>query len=193
MTKKSDKNSEESQIDEQAIFARVVNRQRDGLADFYRLYHPRLFRFTYRLTNSFGASEELVNDIMLAVWDGAAQFRQQSKISTWVYSIAYRKCMSHLRRKQIKTVPDISVEQLADEAGENVEDSQWIQQGLERLPAEQQLCMLLVFYIGYSYAEVAEITDCKAETVKTRMFYARKKLRKTMPALARLENEGGLR
>lgn len=186
-------NAEESQIDDRVIFARVVNRERDGLADFYRLYHPRLFRFTYRLTNSFGAAEELVNDIMLAVWDGAAGFRQQSKISTWVFSIAYRKCMSYLRRKQIKTVPDVAVEQLADETGENVEDLQWVQQGLERLPIEQRLCVLLVFYVGYSYAEVAEIVDCKAETVKTRMFYARKKLRETMPALAQLEKQGGVR
>jgi len=191
--KMPDHNAEESLLDDQAIFARVVNRERDGLADFYRLYHPRLFRFTYRLTNSFGAAEELVNDIMLAVWDGAARFRQQSKISTWVYSIAYRKCMSYLRRKQIKTVPDVSVEQLADETGENVEDSQWVQQGLERLPIEQRLCVLLVFYVGYSYAEVAEIVECKAETVKTRMLYARKKLRKTMPALAQLEKQGGVR
>ena len=155
-----------------------------GLADFYRLYHSRLFRFAYRLTNSFGAAEELVNDVMLAVWDGAAKFRQQSKISTWVYGITYRKCMTHLRRKRITTVPDVSVDRLADEAGENIEDAQWVRRGLESLPDEQRLCMLLVFYVGCTYAEVAEITESKAETVKTRMFYARQKLRSTMPELA---------
>jgi RNA polymerase sigma-70 factor (ECF subfamily) len=102
-----------------------------------------------------------------------------------VYGIAYRKCMSHLRRKRITTVPDVSVEHLADEAGENIDDAQWVRQGLDSLPVEQRLCMLLVFYVGCSYAEVAEITDCKAETVKTRMFYARQKLRATMPEMAR--------
>lgn len=188
MTRPQDIESNLSLIEEQEIFDRVVNGERDGLADFYRLYHPRLFRFAYRLTNSFGAAEELVNDVMFAVWEGAASFRQQSKISTWVYGIAYRKCMSHLRRKHIATVPDISVEHLADEAGENIEDAQWVLQGLESLPIDQRLCMMLVFYVGCSYAEVAEITDSKAETVKTRMFYARKKLRVTMPELARPTN-----
>ena len=129
-----------------------------------------------------------MNDVMLAVWDGAASFRQQSKISTWVYGIAYRKCMSHLRRKRIDTAPDVSVEHLADEGGENFEDAQWVRRGLERRPAEHRLCMLLVFYVGCSYSEVAEITDCKAETVKTRMFYARQKLRATMPELAQPSN-----
>lgn len=173
-----------SPIEEQAIFDRIVNGERDGLADFYRLYYPRLFRFAYRLTNSFGATEELVNDVMLAVWNGAASFRNKSKISTWVFGIAYRKCMSYLRRNQITTVPDISVENLADETSDSFDDMQWIQQGLEGLPAEQRICVLLVFYMGCSHAEVAEITDCKAETVKTRMFYARKKLRSIMPAMA---------
>jgi RNA polymerase sigma-70 factor (ECF subfamily) len=185
VTRPQNNDANRSAADERAIFERVVNGERDGLADLYRLYYPRLFRFTYRLTNSFGAAEELVNDVMLAVWEGAASFRHQSKISTWVYGIAYRKCMSHLRRKRITTVPDVSVEHLADEAGENIDDAQWVRQGLDSLPVEQRLCMLLVFYVGCSYAEVAEITDCKAETVKTRMFYARQKLRATMPEMAR--------
>ncbi len=190
MTRPQDIESKLSPLEERAIFERVVNGEREGIADFYRLYHPRLFRFAYRLTNSFSAAEELVNDVMLAVWEGAASFRQQSKVSTWVYGIAYRKCMSHLRRKHIKTVPDISVEHLADETSDNIEVAQWVRQGLDCLPVDQRLCMMLVFYVGCSYAEVADITDSKAETVKTRMFYARKKLKATMPELARPTNEG---
>lgn len=184
MTRPQDKNAQHSPDEEKAIFDRVVNGERRALADLYRMYHPRLFRFAYRLTNSFGAAEELVNDVMLAVWTGAASFRHRSKISTWVFGIAYRKCMSHLRRKRIITVPEISVEHLADETSDSIEDSEWIRHGLDGLPVEQRLCMLLVFYMGCTYAEVAEITDCKAGTVKTRMFHARRKLRSTMPELA---------
>ena len=170
--------------EERAVFERLANGDRDALAEFYRLYHQRLFRFVYRLTNSYGAAEELMNDVMLAVWKGASEFRRESKISTWVFGIAYRRCMSYLRRKRISTVPDVSVEHLADESGASMEDAQWIRAGLDSLPDEHRLCMLLVFYVGCSYAEVAEITQCKAETVKTRMFYARQKLRTTMPELA---------
>ncbi len=184
VTRLHNNRAEHSPKEEDAIFNRVIRGERDALADLYRLYHPRLFRFTYRLTNSFEAAEELVNDVMLAVWNGAASFRHGSKISTWVYGIAYRKCMSHLRRKRINIVPDVSVEHLADETSECIEDSEWIRHGLARLPEDQRLCMLLVFYVGCSYAEIAEITDCKEATVKTRMFHARRKLRITMPELA---------
>ena len=185
MTRLQDKGANKSPNEEKAIFDRVVVGEKDALAELYRLYHPRLFRFAYRLTNSFGVAEELVNDVMLAVWNGAASFRYGSKISTWIYGIAYRKCMSHLRRKRIKTVPEVSVEHIADETYNSFEEREWIRQGLDGLPDEQRLCMLLVFFVGCSYAEVAEITGCKAETVKTRMFYARRKLRSIMPALAK--------
>ena len=184
MAKLQDNELAVSPGEEQALFDRLAEGDRDALAEFYRLYYERLFRFAYRLTNSFGAAEELVNDVMLAVWKGSGEFRSESKISTWVFGIAYRRCMSHLRRKRIATVPEVSVEHIADESGASLEDSQWIKAGLDSLPDEHRLCMLLVFYVGCSYAEVAEITNCKPETVKTRMFYARQKLRSTMPELA---------
>lgn len=184
MRRVGDKASHCSPDEEKALFERVVHRDRSALAAFYRLYHSRLFRFAFRLTNSFGAAEELVNDVMLAVWDGAASFRRGSKISTWVFGIAYRKCMSHLRGKRLVTDSEVSVEQIADESGDELENREWVRLGLDRLPDEQRLCMLLVFYVGCSYAEIAQITDCKAETVKTRMFHARRKLRLTMPELA---------
>ncbi len=184
MTRLHDQSTQDSPDAEREIFDRVIAGETDALANLYRIYHPRLFRFAFRLTNSFGAAEELVNDVMLAVWNGASSFRNGSKISTWIYGIAYRKCMSHLRRKRITTVPEVSVEHLADETGYSIEEREWIRQGLDGLPDEQRICMLLVFYVGCTYAEIAEITNCKAETVKTRMFYARRKLRVTMPELA---------
>ena len=185
-----DRNAQFSPDEEKALFERVVDRDKEALANLYCAYHPRLFRFTYRLTHSYGAAEELVNDVMMAVWDGAAKFRGGSKVSTWVFGIAYRKCMSHLRKKRVATDSEVSVEHLADTAPDAADDREWIREGLEQLPEEQRLCMILVFYVGCSYAEVAAITDCKAETVKTRMFHARRKLRTSMPDLAEPNIEG---
>jgi len=173
-----------SDDDELALLARVATRDKEAIAEFYALYRTSLFRFAFRLTRSYGAAEELVNDVMLAVWNGADGFRQGSKVSTWVFGIAYRQCVTYLRRKRIATVPDVAIEQLADETPDAVENGQWIERGLEDLPDEQRVSMLLVFFLGCSYSEVADITGCKEATVKTRMFHARGKLRKSLPALA---------
>ncbi|MDJ0712471.1 MAG: RNA polymerase sigma factor [Woeseiaceae bacterium] len=173
-----------SQADETALLREVVEGDRNALAALYRLYHTPLFRFAFRLTNSYGTAEELVNDVMLAVWKNASQFRHGSKVSTWVFGIAYRQCMSCLRRKRVTIVPDVRIDQIADSSRDAVEDSQWIEQGLAELPDEQRVSMMLVFYLGCSYGEVAEITGCKEATVKTRMFHARRKLRSSLPSLA---------
>ena len=172
---------------ETALLGRVADRDRHALAELYRLYHPRLFQFAYRLTGSYGAAEELVNDTMLAVWTSAQTFRKQSKVSTWIFGIAYRKCMSRLRRNRLPTDSAVSVEHLPDRSANTVEERDWVREGLNRLSEEQRLCVILVFYVGCSYAEVAEIAACKAETVKTRMFHARRKLRLAMPDILGLD------
>ncbi len=170
--------------EEAELLREVVAGDRNALAALYRQYHTPLFRFAFRLTNSYGTAEELVNDVMLAVWKNASQFRHGSKVSTWVFGIAYRQCMSRLRRKRVTIVPDVKIDQIADQSRDGIEDSQWIERGLEELPDEQRVSMMLVFYLGCSYGEVAEITGCKEATVKTRMFHARRKLRSSLPSLA---------
>ena len=190
------KHSVESTIDasaERRLLSRVVDQDKEALASLYRIYHPRLFRFAFKLTSSYGASEELVNDIMLAVWNGAGSFRNGSKLSTWIFGIAYRKCMSHLRRKSIKIDVDVSVEQIADGKSGSVENEQWVLHGLQMLPEEQRISLVLVFFVGCSYQEVADITGCKEATVKTRMFHARRKLRLSLPDIAQPRPQGVIR
>ena len=185
MTNQRHQQTEQCSSDEQTVLLRkVAGGNRNALAELYRIYHTSLFRFAFRLTNSYGTAEELVNDVMLAVWKNADQFRNGSKVSTWVFGIAYRQCMTRLRRKRITIVPDVKVDQIADSARDRIEDGQWIEQGLAELPDEQRVSMVLVFYLGCSYGEVAEITGSKEATVKTRMFHARRKLRSSLPALA---------
>jgi len=179
-----DRMQQDSHADEAALLREVVAGDRNALAALYRQYHTPLFRFAFRLTNSYGTAEELVNDVMLAVWKNASQFRNGSKVSTWVFGIAYRQCMSCLRRKRVTIVPDVKIDQIADNTRDAIEDSQWIERGLAELPDEQRVSMMLVFYLGCSYGEVADITGCKEATVKTRMFHARRKLRASLPTLA---------
>jgi len=172
--------------EELRLLSRVADRDRDALTALYSVYHPRLFRFLYRLTNSYTAADELVNDIMLAVWKSASSFRGESRVSTWVFGIAYRQAMRRMRRRRLKIRRDKDPDEFGAQGNRDVEAEDLVRQGLESLPPAQQLAMLLVFYQGLSYAEVADVTGYPVNTVKTRMYHARRKLRDFLDAAGAL-------
>lgn len=170
--------------EEQRLLEAVAGGDRGAFGDLFRNYHPRLFKFIFRLTHSYSTSDELVNDIMLVVWRQAASFRGASRVSTWIFGIAYRQCMKRLARDKKRSFrSDVDPDGLAATTG-NLEDEDWVRRGLQQLPDAQHITALLVFYLGLSYEEVAEVSDCPVGTVKTRMFHARRNLRDLMPGLA---------
>ena len=179
------------QAEERALLDRVALRERDAFAELYRRYHGRLFKFIYRMTRSHTASDELVNDIMLVVWTSAARFRGDSRVSTWIFGIAYRQTLKRLSKKQVSVAPDSDPDDFADRQTSNPEQQDWIRHALDTLPAAQRLAMFLVFYVGLSYEEVAEVTECPVNTVKTRMFHARKKLKEQLRYSANAASDPG--
>lgn len=162
---------------EAALLRQVAAGDREALTNLYQLYHARLFKFTFRLTRSYAAADELVNDILLVVWQSADRFRGDSKVSTWIFGIAYRKAMRHLSGNKMKFVGDGRWDETAHDDTVDVETEDWIRHGLDALPPAQQMTINLVFFLGLSYTEIAEVMDCPVNTVKTRMYHARRKLR----------------
>lgn len=170
---KTDRLSVES---EKKLLTRIAARDRDAFSELFRAYHPRLFKFVFRLTGSYNAADELVNDILLVVWQSAAQFRGDSKVSTWIFGIAYRQALRRLRRRRLSLVP-LADDDAADDDTSTIEREDWVRHGIRALPPKQQLTVMLVYYLGLSCEETAEATDTPVSTVKTRMFHARKKLK----------------
>ena len=179
------------ELEERALLELIAAEDRDALTDLYSHYHARLFKFVFRMTRSYTDADELVNDIMLAVWRSAGNFRGDSKPSTWIFGIAYRQALKRLSRKQISIASYLDVDQLPDTQSKTVEQEDWVRHGLESLPAAQRLAMELVFFLGLSYEEVAAVTECPVNTVKTRMFHARRKLKKHLSSSASGENFSG--
>lgn len=166
--------------EEQTLLELIAREDRNALADLYRRYHPRLFKFVFRITRSYATADELVNDIMLAVWRSAGRFRGDSKPSTWIFGIAYRQSLKRLAKKQLSIAPNFDVDEFPDRQTSTLEQEDWVRHGLESLPAAQRLAVELVFYLGLSYQEVAAVTECPVNTVKTRMFHARRKLKEQL-------------
>ena len=168
--------------EERALLEQIAAGDREALATLYSHYHPRLFKFVFRLTRSYTTTEEVVNDIMLAVWKSASAYRGDAKPSTWIFGIAYRQSMKRLARRQLTIASHVEAESVADERAEMLEQEDWVRSGLAELPPSQRLAVELVFFLGLSYEEVAAVADCPVNTVKTRMFHARRKLREHFAA-----------
>lgn len=174
--------SVDKRFDEEAdLLGRVAAGDRHAFEILYRAYFPRLTRFLHRMTRSAPLIEELVNDTMLVVWQKAASFDGSCKVSTWVFAIAYRKACKGLHGL------DEPLESSADAcAGEASWQPEWqfeqlslshaVDAALAALPLEQRAAFQLTFYHDMAYAEIAAIMECPVNTVKTRLFHARRRL-----------------
>ena len=171
------------------LLRRTAAHDREAFESLYHEYHHRLARFLTRMTRRPELAEEIINDTMWIVWQRAGEFRGSSRVSTWVMGIAYRRALKAFRRAsvQLVSVDHEALDVVApDDVSANAEGSQrfeLLSQALAELPLEQRLVIELTYYLGHSCAEIAEIVDCPVNTVKTRMFHARRKLRTRLPEL----------
>jgi len=147
-----------------------------AMASLYKEYTPRLERFLLRVTRDPEIIQELVNDVMLTVWQQAGTFRRESAVSTWILGITYRKALDAVRKGKryhsllSQWVNIAPKSEWLDGTGEERD----LMSLLEKLSPEQRAVAELAFGFGYSYPEIEEILDIPINTVKTRIFYARK-------------------
>ncbi len=170
---------------EVALLGRIARRDSAAMKELYFLYHRRLARFLTRLTTRTDLAEEIINDTFWVVWQRAADFRGASLVSTWILGIAYRRALKTLRRvRPVLAAEDDAAEALSDAPWERAELKEWLGVALARLPFEQRTVLELAYNLGHSCEEIAVIMECPVNTIKTRMFHARRKLRVLLLALA---------
>jgi len=170
------------------LLRRVADRDRAAFNELFRNYHSRLFAFLFRLTRSHGAAEELANDVLLTLWKDAGRFRGESKVSTWIFGIAYRQALAHLRKRKLKLVSIMDHDAMVGESESQFEREEWVRQGIEALPPKLKLTVMLVYFLGLSCEETANASGVPVSTVKTRMFHARKKMKEHLTANGIPEN-----
>jgi len=162
---------------EEALLRRIAAQHRPSFEKLFGSYHPRIFKFVFRLTRSYSAADELANDVLLTVWQNAEQFRAESKVSTWIFGIAYRQSLRYLGKRKPDALPLFDQDALAHDENSDFERQNWVQHGIQQLPPKQKLTVMLVYYLGLSCEETAVATDSPVSTVKTRMFHARRKMK----------------
>jgi RNA polymerase sigma-70 factor, ECF subfamily len=163
----------------------VAAGNRLAFEELYLAYHRRLARFLFRFTPRYENVEEIINDTFMTVWQSAKDFRNASRVSTWIFGIAYHTALKSIRRQRHHTAAlslDDYPEQTID-PGAETEVQDWLAHGLDRLPLDQRMTLELAYHMGHSLEEIAAITDTPVGTVKARMYHARRKLRQHLPAL----------
>jgi RNA polymerase sigma-70 factor (ECF subfamily) len=169
---------------ERELIFKVGHGDRDAFRELYLHYHRRLARFLTRLIHRHEDAEEIINDTMWIVWQRAADFRDASQVSTWIMGIAYRRALNMIRRaathERVMALERAEGETAASDTVQAMEARQLLDFALAKLPLEQRLVLEFTYYLDHSCEEVAEIMECPVNTVKTRMFNARRKLREIL-------------
>ncbi len=172
------------------LLQRVCERDQAAFTTLHRAMARRVFAFAMRIVRDEGHAEEVVVDTMLEVWQHPQRFRGGSRLSTWILGIARHKALTVLRRLRPADVGDDGdLERMAsDEAGgfdvvASLQRRDGVRKCMCELTSAHRECMHLVFYEGLSLAEVAGIQACPENTVKTRLFHARKKIERCLRRL----------
>ena len=164
------------------LIGRIVRRDPRAFEELYRAYHPRLSRFLFNILRRTQVAEEVLNDTLLVVWRKPERYNGRSKVSTWIFAIAYRQAMKALSRCD-DPVEDSQAE--ARPSGEAGPEQQLgrrqakdvLLRAIGELSADHRAVIDLTYFHEIGYREIAELMECPQDTVKTRMFHARRHLK----------------
>jgi RNA polymerase sigma-70 factor (ECF subfamily) len=171
---------------ERVLLAQVASGEQDALVALYRRYQRPLFVYLLRLLRDEGLAEEVLQDVIVAIWQGAAQFAGRSRVSTWVFGIAHHQAMQAARRGAL---PQFSPEEYT-ELGDEKQDAERVtfalalqedlEAALETLAPIHREALELVLAHGFSYEETALITAVPVGTVKSRVNQARRLMQRVL-------------
>ena len=188
MTMYTEAAASEVVAEDRRLLSEIARQNRRAFETLYRRYYRRIFHFVLRMVRREDTAEEVVDDVMFAVWRNAASFEGGSTVSTWLLGIAYRQALKSLDKVRKHAVVDsddelvtavVDADPSADPEWVATTDSygELLQKGIDSLGEHHRVVVELTA-MGHSYGEIAEVIGCPENTVKTRMFHARAQLKR---------------
>ena len=173
---------------DETLLGLIAAQDTDAMRLIFARHHVRVFRFVLRLVGNEATAEELVTEVFLDVWRNAGRFEGRAQVATWILGIARYKALSALRRRTLDEIDEETIEAIEDTADtpetafQKVERSAILQDCLKQLSPAHREVVDLVYYHERSIEEVARIVGIPENTVKTRVFHARKRIAELMAA-----------
>jgi RNA polymerase sigma-70 factor (ECF subfamily) len=179
------------------LLAAVAMGEQSAFERLYCLYEKRVYQYVYTLVYDATLAEEVVGDTMLAVWRGAGTFTATSRVSTWIFGIARHKALDAIRRTGRHHQREVELDGAAempnphdhpDEGLLRDELAAVTQRALVVLSREHQEILRLVFYEELPYEEISALLGIPVNTVKTRVFYAKQRLKEQLERMGQRES-----
>lgn len=164
------------------LIERIANGDKLAMKALFARHEVRVFRFALRLVRREDVAEDIVADTFLDAWRQAPSFERRSSVATWLMAIARFKALTELRRRGEATLDEEAAEAIEDEAdtpeivAQKKDKGAVLRACIDRLSPEHREVIDLVYYHERSIEEVSRIVGAPENTVKTRMFHARKRL-----------------
>lgn len=164
------------------LIARIAKRDSAALRALYMSHNVRIYRFVLHLARNETLAEDVVSETFMKVWRKASSFEGNSRVSTWLLTIARNEAISVLRRKTEAPLDEKAAAEQEDESDTQEvvtakkDKSAIMRACIDKLSDAHREIIDLVYYQDRSVAEIAHILDIPENTVKTRMFHARKQL-----------------
>lgn len=177
-----------AELSDRELVERVAKGDRAAVRLLFMRHHARVYRFAARQTGSEMMADDIANEVFLELWRKAPAFQGRSEVSTWLLGIARFKALSMLRKKREVEIDEEAAAAVPDTADSpetavmKDDKAAALRRMVNALPEEHRTVIDLAYYHAKSVAEIAEVLSIPVATVKTRMFYARKKLGEALQA-----------
>jgi RNA polymerase sigma-70 factor (ECF subfamily) len=174
--------SEAAQDPDYELIQRIAAGDEDALQALYAACGQRLYAYALRLTSDPAAAEEVLQDSLVAAWQGARRFRRESRPIAWLLGIVHNQALNSLRRRPVARLDEdqdlpAAPGPLPETQASLNERRRLLGGAIARLSLEQRTVLELVFYQGLSLGETAAVAGCPLGTVKSRLNYAKASLR----------------
>jgi RNA polymerase sigma-70 factor (ECF subfamily) len=167
---------------DEVLIERIAAGDKLAIQVLFARHHVRVYRFVLRIVKSQTVAEDLISEVFHDVWRQADRFNGESAVSTWLLAIARFKAFTALRRRtedQLDEAQAAGIEDHSDGPETTLHkkvNGEILQRLLTELSPEHRTIIDLVYYHEKSVHDVAKIVGIPENTVKTRMFYARRRL-----------------
>lgn len=174
-----------TEIDDHTLLKLISSGDRDAFSELYRMYQPKLLNYCTRvLKGDVALAADIVDDALFDVWRSASKFEGKAKPSTWIHSIAHNKLVSYLRKNSDsrldKGLLQISMEDTVSTPDQHLETDDlnaMLVRHMGSLSPEHREILELAYFKEMPVKMIASMLKISENTVKTRMFHARKRMK----------------
>jgi RNA polymerase sigma-70 factor (ECF subfamily) len=175
-----------TELSDSDLLQQVANGSESAFGELYDRYSKAIYNYLLRLIFEHTVAEDLLQETFLVAWQKAVAFRNDSRVSTWLFSIAHYRAIDWLRHQKVRhryqedvgrfLTVDVESHFSFDDVVHQGLQNEKIWRALDRLSLEHRSVLQLAFVYDMSYQEIATVMNCPLGTVKSRMNHALKSL-----------------